>query len=524
MNEFVGVDFGATHCYTQLYKDGDYIAISTSIENYGLNQRIILPDEYFFKQKIWVPAFSWIKVLFGTDTKNSDFQKQVNDAVKNFLSLFYIEIKKKLNSEVINCVITVPNYYLDRERSGLIFLAKNAGFNAVSLLDENIAGTLGLTLNSNPKNILYYSLGAGPFSCTLLSHDGKNLRALNSGHSTYLSASFLEAIVTQKFLHEINREPQSLSTEMQQKLIQFSLDMKLKLSSQEEATQGITIKSNHGKLGHSEHENINLIFKREEYENNCSTFIQETLDLSMKTIVEAGLTADHIDLIVLAGGNTKIPFVQKMVKEAFKAEVMLADPLAVARGAALYASTLPIPEVRTKPVVQPSKIEPMGVKQQSRPPAPAEKPHIDENVIKWIDFIASDIQEFLQLRDHGDIMLSIVKLETVQDKIDKYIANLFNIAGKKLLDSGRYDEATEVLKRGLELNNNDQVLKRDLIHCFDILLQNAINKKDLKAARFYVKEALALSPDRSDLIKVQKQLRNESTNIKIGLRNIKKYH
>ena len=175
----LGIDFGTTNSVCSVKLDDKVIFVEDS------NQKTLIPTALSFKKKI----------VIGNDI---DFKKNIQDCVfsikRNFVNNpdkkillnnnlemspveiskeFFLYLKKMteefLREDLSDCVLTVPAYFDERARSGIMRSALMAGFNIRRLINEPTAAAFAYGLDAQKRgNFLVYDLGGGTFDVSLL--------------------------------------------------------------------------------------------------------------------------------------------------------------------------------------------------------------------------------------------------------------------------------------------------------------------------------------------------------------------
>ena len=506
MNEFIGLDFGSYHCRTGIYRSKNFEVIRNHYDHHE-TESFRGPDEYFRKRDVDVPAFLALRQLLGTDQKIPEVQKGILDRTEKLFRTILEEVSLFCKSDTINGVVTVPCYYHDRERFALMSLAERAGFNSIKLLDENVAVALGLDQCPEARNILIYSQGADPFSCTLGVHENMNFRTLNSAFDNELQGTFYDAVILKKILEALRYEPQKLTRQELEYLIRKSKQAKTDLSEKHEATITIPVNIRKGPDPTPVSEEKKIPCTRTEFEAAIGKFVARTLEVCAKTVHDAGLHPQDIDLVIVSGGLTSVPLVQQMILDMFKSEIVVADINAATRGAALFASSLPEPAVREKTKHSPAPSKTI------RNMAPVSPPKTGELAAEWVKLFAIDIEDYYDLWQKEEFSRAIEKMEHVQENISRYIANLCHSAGRKHLDNGFLKEAYTFLKKGHNYDKTNDLILVDLLKCFDQLINDAHQRKDYHVTMNYLKEALQVAPGRKNWKDLLSFLRNNLKNL-----------
>lgn len=507
MNEFIGIDFGTLHFRTGINRSGKYETIKNYYDEHEF-QLIPFSDRSRVNQNNSIPGLCGIKQVFCIDMKNPQLQQNVNISLGNLFKSIYHEVCVNLNSEAVNGVITVPSYYHDRERSGLIALAEKAGFNQVRLIDENVALALGHEIKRSYRSILIFSLGAGPFSCTSLIYENGSYRTLNTSFNSDITGTCFESEIVKIICSRIGLQFQTLTREELLSLFHVAIKIKEELSDNKEYTLdlGMALRSGYF-INRTIPDNSEIVITRKDFEESIAGFIDDTIRLSKQTLNPGGnKTKEGPDLLLMAGGSVNIPLVRKMITDSFSSEMVLADKYATVRGAALFASSLPIPPVRIK---QPEK-------QDQKPKevvTVAETGNTKSNYAAvWVRNYADDLEAYHKLWIEEDYSESIKKMEQVREHVTKYIAELCCNAGIKLMEKGLNEQALELLKKGLNYNPADTLMMENFRKCMIQLLNDSIKNSDLQAALKLLNTGLSYDQGNKEWRKLQANLRNMPRN------------
>ena len=254
------------------------------------------------------------------------------------LSSFILkELKQRaehiLKTPVNKAVVTVPAYFNDAQRQATRDAGKLAGLDVLRIINEPTAASLayGIGLHKEDhKTIAVYDLGGGTFDISILRISNGIFEVLSTNGDTYLGGDdFDNAIV--KFWMQ-----------------QFSISED-ELKNNKEFAQAIRLKAEEAKKYLSGNEffsdNLNgdeLKISKEEFENLIRPSIDKTITACKNALKDARLTTADIEVIVMVGGSTRIPFVNKTISDFFGKQVNISmnPEEVVALGAALQADIL----------------------------------------------------------------------------------------------------------------------------------------------------------------------------------------
>ncbi|UMM22841.1 hypothetical protein L5515_003846 [Caenorhabditis briggsae] len=247
-----------------------------------------------------------------------------------------------LGYAVKDAVITVPAYFNDSQRQATKDAATIAGLNAIRIINEPTAAALAYGLDkgiSEEKNVLIFDLGGGTFDVSILSiAEGSIFEVKSTAGDTHLGGEDFDQRMLQHFMNEFKRKTGkdiSPNPRAIRRLRTACERAKRTLSSSSEATVEVD----------SLFEGIDLCSKitRARFEELCADLFRKTLEPVEKALRDAKLDKSKIDEVVLVGGSTRVPKIQKMLKDFFNGKELncsINPDEAVAFGAAVQAAVL----------------------------------------------------------------------------------------------------------------------------------------------------------------------------------------
>jgi molecular chaperone DnaK len=248
-----------------------------------------------------------------------------------------------VGSPITEAVITVPAYFDDAQRQATKAAGKIAGLDVKRIINEPTAAAIAYGFDRKGKNerIVVYDLGGGTFDVSILElSDGVfSVRAV--GGDTYLGGEdFDDAVIdylAQKFQNETGIDLLEDRIALQ-RLKEQSERARHELSSSLETEINLPfIASNAAGPKH-----LVTTFKRHELELLVEDLAERTLGPCEQALKDAGLTVKDIDEVILVGGMTRMPLIQKRVEEFFgrKPHKGVNPDEVVAVGAALQGAAL----------------------------------------------------------------------------------------------------------------------------------------------------------------------------------------
>ncbi|KAK8780719.1 hypothetical protein V5799_017940 [Amblyomma americanum] len=247
-----------------------------------------------------------------------------------------------LGSPVKDAVVTVPAYFNDSQRQATKDAGAIAGLNVLRIINEPTAAALAYGLDKNlkgEKNILIFDLGGGTFDVSILTIDeGSMFEVRSTAGDTHLGGEDFDNRLVNYFVEEFKRKYKrdlKTNTRAIRRLRTACERAKRTLSSSSEASIEID----------ALFEGIDFYSKitRARFEEMCMDLFRSTLEPVEKALQDSKLSKSQIHDIVLVGGSTRIPRIQKLLKDFFNGKdlAMSINPdEAVAYGAAIQAAIL----------------------------------------------------------------------------------------------------------------------------------------------------------------------------------------
>jgi len=248
-----------------------------------------------------------------------------------------------LGQEVKDAVVTVPAYFNDSQRQATKDAGVIAGINVLRIINEPTAAAIayGLdkkTSSDKESNVLIFDLGGGTFDVSILTIEGGIFEVKSTAGNTHLGGEDFDNRMVDHFIQEFKRKH------------------KMDISGNKRALRRLRTACERAKrtLSASAQANIEIdsLFEgidfytsitRARFEELCSDLFKGTLEPVEKALRDAKLDKSGIDDIVLVGGSTRIPKVQKLLQDFFHGKELnksINPDEAVAYGAAVQAAIL----------------------------------------------------------------------------------------------------------------------------------------------------------------------------------------
>ncbi|KAH9424253.1 hypothetical protein DERP_004435 [Dermatophagoides pteronyssinus] len=246
-----------------------------------------------------------------------------------------------LGQKVTDAVITVPAYFNDSQRQATKDAGVIAGLNVLRIINEPTAAAIAYGLDKKgggEKNVLIFDLGGGTFDVSVLTIDNGIFEVKSTAGDTHLGGEDFDNRLVNHFVQEFKRKfgKDIMSNKRALRRLRTACERaKRTLSSSTQTT--IEIDSLH------EGTDFYSTITRARFEELCSDLFRSTLEPVEKALRDAKLDKSKIDEIVLVGGSTRIPKIQKLLSDFFNGKELnksINPDEAVAYGAAVQAAIL----------------------------------------------------------------------------------------------------------------------------------------------------------------------------------------
>ena len=223
-----------------------------------------------------------------------------------------------LGEEVKDAVITVPAYFSDSQRQATKEAGEIAGLNVRRIVNEPTAAALAYGLDKSNKDmkIAVFDLGGGTFDISILEFGGGVFEVLSTNGNTHLGGDDFDHVIINWLVEEFKSdEGADLSQDpmAMQRLKEAAEKAKIELSSS--TTTEINLPYIMPVGGVPKH--LVKTLTRAKFEQLAHSLIQDCLEPCKKAISDAKLSPSDIDEVILVGGSSRIPAVQKLVEDYF---------------------------------------------------------------------------------------------------------------------------------------------------------------------------------------------------------------
>ena len=377
MSKVIGIDLGTTNSVVAVMEDGEPKVIANdeggrttpsvvAIEQSGnvlvgqqaRRQAITNPQNTVFSAKRFIGRrFDEV----GEETKRVGFEARASKSggvemklrdkswsPEEISARVLGKLKKAaedyLGGSVTKAVITVPAYFNDAQRQATKDAGRIAGLEVLRIVNEPTAAALAYAhgrKDEKERLVAVYDLGGGTFDISILEVAHDVVEVLSTGGDTHLGGDDFDQRIVDWLLAEFKKES-GIDVAKDRLVLQRLRDaaekakIELSLGSETEINLPFLTADASG----PKHMQIKL--SRAKFESLIAELVEKTIAPCKRALADAGKKVSEIDEVLLVGGSTRVPLVQKKVEELFgKAPNKSVNPdEVVALGAAVQAGVL----------------------------------------------------------------------------------------------------------------------------------------------------------------------------------------
>ena len=352
MGKIIGIDLGTTNSVVAIMEGGEPKVLvneegartTPSVVAYtkdgerlvgqiAKRQAVTNPENTIFSSKRFIGRrFNEITeetrlVPYSVVEKGNDIAFKVRDKLvspEEIAAAILGKLKKVaedyLGHEVTEAVVTVPAYFNDSQRQATKDAGKIAGLEIKRIINEPTAAALayGLDKKKNQK-IVIYDFGGGTFDISILEVGDGVVEVKSTNGDTHLGGDNFDTRILEWMITEFKKD-QGIDLKSDkmalQRLKEAAEKAKIELSNSQETEINLPFIT----ADQSGPKHLQMKLTRSKFEQMVDDLIKRGMEPCKKALADSGLKITEIDEVVLVGGSTRIPAIQKAVKEFFGKE------------------------------------------------------------------------------------------------------------------------------------------------------------------------------------------------------------
>lgn len=382
MGRIIGIDLGTTNSCVAIL-DGDTARVIENAEGDRTTPSIIaytddgeiLVGQPAKRQSITNPKNTLfaIKRLIGRRYEDEEVQRDIKimpfDIVRADNGDAWVDVKGRklaapqisaevlkkmkktaedfLGEPVTEAVITVPAYFNDAQRQATKDAGRIAGLDVKRIINEPTAAAFAYGVNKvqGERKIAVYDLGGGTFDISIIEIDEmdgeKTFEVLSTNGDTHLGGEDFDNRLINYLVDEFKRE-QGIDLRKDQLALQRLKDSAEKAKIELSSAQQTEVNLPYITADATGPKHMNIKVTRSKLESLVEDLVKKTIEPLKTALKDAGLSVSQLDDIILVGGQTRMPMVQKAVADFFGKEPRkdVNPDEAVAMGAAIQGAVL----------------------------------------------------------------------------------------------------------------------------------------------------------------------------------------
>ena len=247
-----------------------------------------------------------------------------------------------LGEPVTQAVITVPAYFNDAQRNATKDAGRIAGLEVLRIINEPTASALAYGLDRNANEIIaVYDLGGGTFDISILEAGEGIFKVISTSGDTFLGGDDFDRRLMEYLLEEF-RKAEGIDLREDRQALQRLKDAAEKAKKELSTLARTEINLPYITVTPSGPKHLAITITRAKLEQLTADLIERTLGPVREALKDAGLKAEQVDQVILVGGMTRMPAIQRTVAQFFGKEPHkgVNPDEVVAMGAAVQAGVL----------------------------------------------------------------------------------------------------------------------------------------------------------------------------------------
>jgi molecular chaperone DnaK len=376
MGKIIGIDLGTTNSAMAVMEGGEATIIANAeggrttpsivavnkngerlVGQTAKRQAVINPDNTVFsvkrligrtiddeevKRDIDLMPYQIVKAEGHVKVKMGDKDYTPEEISAMILSKLKADAEKFLGQPVTEAVITVPAYFNDAQRQATKDAGKIAGLEVKRIINEPTAAALAYGLDKKKEEkIVVYDLGGGTFDVSVLELGDGVFEVKSTNGDTHLGGDDFDLMLINHLIDEFKKDhgiDLKADKAAMQRLKEAAEKAKIELSTTNETSVNIPFIT----ADADGPKHMDMTLSRADFEKLALELVEKTIKPCEEALKDASIKKEEVNEIILVGGMTRMPLVQKKVEEFFgKKPLQGVNPdEVVATGAAIQGGVL----------------------------------------------------------------------------------------------------------------------------------------------------------------------------------------
>ena len=350
MAKIIGIDLGTTNSCVAVMEGGDPVVIANAegarttpsivafakdgerlVGQPAKRQSVTNPQNTFYSVKSLIGRrMSELKKTFPYKiSERKDGVVVIHGPDKEFTppeisAMILQKIKKDveayLGEEVTQAVITVPAYFNDSQRKATKDAGEIAGLEVLRIINEPTAAALAYGLDKKKdQNIAVYDFGGGTFDVSILEIGDGIFEVKSTNGDTQLGGDDIDELIISWLVAEFKKD-QGIDLSKDQMALQRLKEAAEKAKIELSSTTSTDINLPFITADATGPKHVNVQLTRTKFEQMIEGVVKQSLEPCKKALKDSGLSLSDIHEVILVGGTTRIPAIQKAVKDFFGKE------------------------------------------------------------------------------------------------------------------------------------------------------------------------------------------------------------
>ncbi len=353
MSKVIGIDLGTTNSCVSVVEGGKPVVIPNDMGERTTPSVVAftqqgerLVGQAARRQAVTNPdrTISSVKRHMGTDWRAKIDGKSYTPQEISAMILRKLreDAESYLGESVTDAVITVPAYFNDIQRQATKDAGRIAGLNVKRIINEPTSAALAYGLdNGKQQKIMVYDLGGGTFDVSIIEIGDGVIEVLSTAGNNHLGGDDFDERVVNHLVQAFKQEHRidlTRDAAAMQRVREAAEQAKKELSAGESAQINLPyLTMDHNTPVHMEHTLTRAVFDR-----LTADLVEATAGPVHQALSDAELSPSELGMVLLVGGSTRIPAVQKKVREltGMEPSKSINPDECVAQGAAIQGETL----------------------------------------------------------------------------------------------------------------------------------------------------------------------------------------